>query len=1161
MRVLAYAVILILIVSSISYSQILTVTTAKDTVNPADGQLSLREAVDSANTLAGSQEIRFNPGHFHPDSGRQILLRGSLVLTDPAGAVVNGATQFVTLRHDTSLADTIRFDALVIKSGNTTIANLVFSDIRGASIVVDTGNAGPVTIGPGNKITNSENSGVLVIRSTAVTITGNQILQSGWWNWDDGVSIRDSSGAVLIENNVIGWNYGSGIGCYDSGPLTARNNYLGRNMAHGIDASGGQGHHLLEENISAGNSWDGISIAGGGENIIRKNSIGDSAAVFQVPTLASSMAAIELADLRPARSGLERPARPEPRRVDAEAARVRMAALKRLPRTKELPPRLPAPRRNSMAGATAAPGHIGNDGNGISLKGTVQTLVEDNLIYSSGYDGIFLGSYTEDEITTYYSDEILIQGNRIERSGAGQITFFEAGRVTIRNNTMMFSTYGISSGGGGEFLIEGLSPMSAARTVVQIPTFVEIIENAITLGDGGSAVYLSFIDSARIERNIIGNYYDGIQLYGLYRAVIRMNEISTVDNYAIYAIVNDSVTIQDNEIRNCYYGIYTNGPYEGTSFADVSRNSLTAISYNTFDVYGFESARITGNWFEANYYTGMEIGSLQWADIAGNTVLGSSSQGLYVYGVDSISVKGNVLRASTDDYGMYLSNVRKAWISGNTVSDGNGGASFYDLDSVWVWNNNFLTSRSTGLYLYQSDFVHVWDNDVYGHQGTGVYAEYIDSLLFEHNNVSQNMDNGLIIYYTGGSFVRNNTFLENGNSGIYMYYDTLFVIEQNFIALNENGFSLYYTSNSSRVTNNTFFRNQYGSYYSGVIQSLKAENNYWGDPSGPYDGEDTDGLGLTNNGSGDAVAESIDWDPFLTAPPYLSQSRPAISEIGPPESPRSGGMPGVLKGRQFLPGILVILGKDTVDDVQYVSSALLTFTVPPGRGGPVDVIVRNVNGKADTLRAGFRYENNTPHPFPLLSPAPGATIATSNPRFVWNRSFDPDGDNVEYILHYSTSNLFDNVIALMGIHDTSFTLAPNSLVPNTTYYWRVVASDTREGFATSAVHQFATGAVLSAEGTEALPTTFGLAQNYPNPFNPETAIRFQVPEQSVITLRIFDILGRVVATLVNEERPAGFYTTVWNGRDVAGQQVASGIYFYRIEAGSFVETKRMLLLR
>jgi len=88
------------------------------------------------------------------------------------------------------------------------------------------------------------------------------------------------------------------------------------------------------------------------------------------------------------------------------------------------------------------------------------------------------------------------------------------------------------------------------------------------------------------------------------------------------------------------------------------------------------------------------------------------------------------------------------------------------------------------------------------------------------------------------------------------------------------------------------------------------------------------------------------------------------------------------------------------------------------------------------------------------------------------------------------------------------------------------------------------------------PMNFWLSQNYPNPFNPKTAISFQLSANSFVSLRVFDVLGREVAVLVNEEKPAGVYRVAWDARNLP-----SGVYLYRLHAGAFVETRKKLLLR
>jgi hypothetical protein len=107
-----------------------------------------------------------------------------------------------------------------------------------------------------------------------------------------------------------------------------------------------------------------------------------------------------------------------------------------------------------------------------------------------------------------------------------------------------------------------------------------------------------------------------------------------------------------------------------------------------------------------------------------------------------------------------------------------------------------------------------------------------------------------------------------------------------------------------------------------------------------------------------------------------------------------------------------------------------------------------------------------------------------------------------------------------------------------------------------------TAITTSVEKTDAtIPGTFVLAQNYPNPFNPTTTISFSLPQRSSVRLDIYDILGKQVATLVDESREAGNWKVEWNGTGRNGQHIASGVYFYRLQAGSFTSVKKMVMLK
>ncbi|MCX8009809.1 MAG: T9SS type A sorting domain-containing protein, partial [Ignavibacteria bacterium] len=93
------------------------------------------------------------------------------------------------------------------------------------------------------------------------------------------------------------------------------------------------------------------------------------------------------------------------------------------------------------------------------------------------------------------------------------------------------------------------------------------------------------------------------------------------------------------------------------------------------------------------------------------------------------------------------------------------------------------------------------------------------------------------------------------------------------------------------------------------------------------------------------------------------------------------------------------------------------------------------------------------------------------------------------------------------------------------------------------------------------PFTYILDQNFPNPFNPSTQIRFAIPQDDHVTLKIYDVLGREVRTLVDADLRTGYHSFEWDGRNNFGSQVSSGIYIYQMRAGKFVKSLKMMMLK
>ncbi|HAL57866.1 MAG TPA: hypothetical protein DCP63_15735 [Bacteroidetes bacterium] len=106
-----------------------------------------------------------------------------------------------------------------------------------------------------------------------------------------------------------------------------------------------------------------------------------------------------------------------------------------------------------------------------------------------------------------------------------------------------------------------------------------------------------------------------------------------------------------------------------------------------------------------------------------------------------------------------------------------------------------------------------------------------------------------------------------------------------------------------------------------------------------------------------------------------------------------------------------------------------------------------------------------------------------------------------------------------------------------------------------------TSSALAVAEVAMIPTEFALQQNYPNPFNPSTTIKYQIPQDHQVNLVIYNLQGQKIRTLVAEQQKAGFYSVQWDGRNDVGQNVATGMYLYRVQAGSFVASHKMLLIK
>ncbi len=173
-----------------------------------------------------------------------------------------------------------------------------------------------------------------------------------------------------------------------------------------------------------------------------------------------------------------------------------------------------------------------------------------------------------------------------------------------------------------------------------------------------------------------------------------------------------------------------------------------------------------------------------------------------------------------------------------------------------------------------------------------------------------------------------------------------------------------------------------------------------------------------------------------------------------------------------------------------------------------------------------------------------------DPLLVWSSSDLAESYNVQI----SASNRFSTIALDTIVTDTTLQLAP--LNPNADYYWRVSASNENGTSAYSDLGTFSTGTVTGIEDNQLSISEYRLEQNYPNPFNPETKISFTLPSAGYVSLRVYDMLGREVAVLVDEYKDTGIYNYLFNAASLS-----SGIYFYQLQANGFSQIRKMTVIK
>ncbi len=209
-------------------------------------------------------------------------------------------------------------------------------------------------------------------------------------------------------------------------------------------------------------------------------------------------------------------------------------------------------------------------------------------------------------------------------------------------------------------------------------------------------------------------------------------------------------------------------------------------------------------------------------------------------------------------------------------------------------------------------------------------------------------------------------------------------------------------------------------------------------------------------------------------------------------------------------------------------------------------------GASGTYSSPWSFRTGWPIAPTLVSPPSGLRNVTLTPTFVWRK-----GSATSFRIRVTEVSHTPNVVVMDPPSSDTTIMISTVLTAATNYSWVVSASNAYGTSDWSAEARFQTGQDITlVERNGATPNVFDLNQNYPNPFNPTTTIRFAVPHTGPVSLRVYDVLGREVAMLVDGSLAPGYYAAQFDGHSLS-----SGIYFYRLVASGFVETRKMQLIK
>ena len=528
------------------------------------------------------------------------------------------------------------------------------------------------------------------------------------------------------------------------------------------------------------------------------------------------------------------------------------------------------------------------------------------------------------------------------------------------------------------------------------------------------------------------------------------------------------------------------------------------------------------------------------AVLSGFTITNGSSEyggGIYCNNNSSPSFENLIINSNSADRGAGIyckissnPNLVNVTISGNFANVNGGGGYFFSSSSPTLTNvmisGNTASNHAGGIWFSESisSLVNV---TISGNTGGGSWGAGI----FCNNNSNLSLENVTITGNTSGG--------EAG--GIYSTMSSLSLV--NCILWNDSPQEIYgsvtatysdiaggYEGEGNIDANPFFCNNGSGDY-------TLAENSPCidaGDPNSPLDPDGT----IADMGAFGVGCEAINLAPVLTTIEDQQIVEDSVLTIG-------------VSATSILGYSMSFNATSDTSDVE-VSLEDTNLTATPSLNwfgsSVITVIATDENELFDTT--GFTLTVNAVNDAPV---AYDDTIMVDHNTDFVGALIASDVDDMEYSF-YPLNNPSNGIVTVSV--EGLFVYSPTTDYSGSDSFTFIVCDYSLCDTATILI----TIHPLSIDEAS-LPTEYAIHQNYPNPFNPVTTLRYDLPENALINITIYDMLGRQVKTLINQTQDAGYKSVIWNATNDYGKPVSAGIYIYQIQAGDYISTKKMVLLK